>query len=291
MALVTTRSLVLQAFPYSETSKVLRLYTRDLGLRSVMAKGALRPKSRYGGVLEPFTEGAATFYLKEGRDLHTLSGFDLVRSRQALGRSLVAFAGASLLAELVIRTGTEEPHPHVYDALSAAWDALAAAGEDEVAAAAFTGAWTLVSLLGFEPELETCVSCGRTLAPDEPARFDALGGGVACTRCRPVGRLLDPAVRGEARWMARGRVPDGPLSSAGAHRALLRAFLEAQLAQDRPFRSLDLFVEQGKLASAASPPGIDAEAGDGGEDREDRDRAGGDDEAFVDHPESPGLSS
>ena len=90
---------------------MLRLFTLEHGVRSVMAKGALRPKSRYGGVLEPFTEGTATFYLKEGRDLHTLSGFDLLRSRQALGRSLVGFAGASLLAEIVMRTGTEEAHP------------------------------------------------------------------------------------------------------------------------------------------------------------------------------------
>src|SRR3712207_3793122 len=124
MALVTTRALVLQAFPYSETSKVLRLYTWDHGLRSVIAKGALRPRSRYGGVLEPFTEGSATFYLKEGRDLHTLSGFDLVRSRQALGRSLTGFAGASLLAEVVIRVGTEEPHAEMYHALAEAWDAI-----------------------------------------------------------------------------------------------------------------------------------------------------------------------
>jgi DNA repair protein RecO (recombination protein O) len=262
MALATTRALVLQAFPYSETSKVLRLFTLEHGLRSVMAKGALRPKSRYGGVLEPFTEGTATFYLKDGRDLHTLSGFDLLRSRQALGRSLVGFAGASLLSELVMRTGTEEAHPALYHALADAWDLVAEArGPAEALAASLTGAWTLVVLLGFEPQASACIHCGRELAPQEPVRFDAVAGGAACTGCRPVGRVLDPATRGELRRMLAGHVPAGGVARPGTHRALLKAFLEAQLAQDRPFRSMELFLESAGMVPGAAADG-EGEAGD-----------------------------
>ncbi|HEX2079059.1 MAG TPA: DNA repair protein RecO [Longimicrobium sp.] len=260
MALATTRALVLQAFPYSETSKVLRLFTLEHGLRSVLAKGALRPRSRYGGVLEPFTEGTATFYLKEGRDLHTLSGFDLVRSRQALGRSLVGFAGASLQAEVVMRTGTEEPHPALYETLAEAWDAVAGAeGPAEALAAALAGTWSLVVLLGFEPQAAVCVHCGREVGDDEPVRFDALAGGIACTRCRPAGRVLDPVSRAELRRMLTGRVPAGGVARPGTHAALLRAFLDAQLAHDRPFRSMELFLE-----SAAAVPGGGGESGEGG---------------------------
>jgi DNA repair protein RecO (recombination protein O) len=258
VALATTRALVLQAFPYSETSKVLRLYTLELGLQSVMARGALRPRSRYGGVLEPFTEGSATFYHREGRDLHTLSGFDLLRSRQALGRSLMAFAGASLQAELVIRTATEEPHPALFHTLVDAWEALAAAdGPDAVLAAAFTGTWAVVSLQGFEPEAAGCVRCARALADDEPSRFDAAAGGVVCTRCRPEGRMLDPGSRAELRRMVAGE-PVRALGRPSTHRALLRAYLDAQLAGERPLRSLDLFME------SASAPETQGGAGDPG---------------------------
>ncbi len=246
MAVVSTRALILQSFPYSETSKVLRLYTGEYGLRSVIAKGALRPRSRFGGVLEPFTEGTAQFYLREGRDLHTLSGWDLVRARQALGRNLSAFAGASLLAELVLRAATEESHPEIYTALAHSWDDItAASAPPEAERAVLTGAWTLVSLLGFEPQTDACVACGRRVAPDEPVRFDSEAGGVACTRCRPVGRVLDPATRADVARMSRGSAPHDALERPGTHRALLRAYLDAQLAHDRPFRSLELFLEQG----------------------------------------------
>ena len=235
---------MLQAFPYSETSKVLRLYTLEHGLRSVIARGALRPRSRYGGVLEPFTEGTAAFYLKEGRDLHTLSGFDLLRSRQALGRSLGAFAGASLQAELVMRTATEVPHPALFHTLVDAWDALAAAGDEGRAlVAALTGTWRLVALEGFEPEAAACVACGRALADDEPVRFDAAAGGAVCTGCRRVGRILDPVSRAELRAMVEGD-PPAALARVGTHRALLRAFLEAQLGEERPLRSLELFLDR-----------------------------------------------
>src|SRR2546426_1101893 len=46
MALVTTPAVVLRTYPYSETSKIVRLATRDLGVQSAIAKGVLRPKSR-----------------------------------------------------------------------------------------------------------------------------------------------------------------------------------------------------------------------------------------------------
>src|SRR5439155_27271114 len=56
MALVTTPAIVRQTYRYSETSKVVRLATRDLGVQSAIAKGALRPKSRFGAGLELLSE-------------------------------------------------------------------------------------------------------------------------------------------------------------------------------------------------------------------------------------------
>ena len=85
MGLSTTRAIVLQTYRYSDTSKILRLMTLEHGPCSALARGALRPKSRFGGLLEPFSEGDATLYMKEGRDLHALSGFELVRERRVLG--------------------------------------------------------------------------------------------------------------------------------------------------------------------------------------------------------------
>jgi DNA repair protein RecO (recombination protein O) len=151
-----------------------------------------------------------------------------------------------------MRTGTEEPHPGLYHALADAWDLVAQArNPEEALGASLTGAWTLIVLLGFEPQASACIHCGRELDADEPVRFDAVAGGVACTGCRRVGRVLDAGSRAEVRRMLAGHVPEGGVARPGTHRALLKAFLDAQLAQERPFRSMDLFLESAGMVAGA----------------------------------------
>src|SRR2546426_11967018 len=81
-ALVTTPAVVLQTYRYSETSKVVRLATRELGVQSAMAKGVLRPKSPFGAGLELLSEGMAQLYFRETRELHTLGAFDVLDLRR-----------------------------------------------------------------------------------------------------------------------------------------------------------------------------------------------------------------
>ena len=86
MPLVTVDAIVLQAFPYSETSKILRLLTRS-------ARGAERDRQGCPPGEEPLSAGSssrsrtasASFYLKSNRDLHTLREFELQRPRQRIG--------------------------------------------------------------------------------------------------------------------------------------------------------------------------------------------------------------
>ena len=191
MALVTSRAVVLQTYRYSDTSKVLRLMTREHGPRSVIAKGALRPGSRFGGVLEPFAEGEATLYVREGRDLHTLSGFELVRERQALGADLVRFSGGSVMCELVMRLAPEHRDDRLFGTLVEGLDALVEASPGDVAAVALHRIWRVVSVLGFAPDLRRCLECDRQIPDGEGARFDHAAGGLRCHRCSPHGYSLN----------------------------------------------------------------------------------------------------
>jgi DNA repair protein RecO (recombination protein O) len=238
MAPVTTRALVLKAFPYGESSRILRLLTPEHGVRSAIAKGASGPRSRFGAALEPFTEGEAILHLREGRDLHTLSSFEVLRSRQALGRDLHAFAGASLVAEIVLISATEEANPQIFEAIGEHLDRLAASPPDGVEPAVFSAVWSLLAALGLKPETALCVTCGRRLAPDESCRFDLEGGGTACMECRPRGRPVAPAARRELVEFCAGRAP--ATVHLPLHRALMRAYLQSHLGHEHPLRSLAL---------------------------------------------------
>lgn len=237
MPIVTARSIVLQTYPYSDTSKILRLMTLEHGPRSAIAKGARRPKSRFGGLIEPFAEGHATLYMKENRDLHTLSDFDLIRERQGLGVDLVRFAGASVLCELVMRLAPEHSDRRLFGALHAGLDALLEAPEERAEAVALQRIWHVVRLLGFTPSLERCVRCGRSLPEDAPVRFDFAAGGVRCPGCGDEGSRLDPGELSTLRRLVSGGDVGGGIGRR--QRRLVRDFVRYHMAEGLRLKSLD----------------------------------------------------
>lgn len=240
---IRTGALILHTFPFGETSRILRLLTPDFGVRSVIAKGACGPRSRFGGILEPFTQGEAQYNQRPGRDLHTLTAFTLVRSRQAIGRDFSAFTGASLIAELLIRFGTEEPGQEIFDTVVNAFDRLAEPDVDPVGSA-LAILWNLIALFGFKPEMQACIRCGRTVGVEETTRFDPEAGGVACFACRTAGRTLPASVRLDVLHMCGAAKSGSTLRNRALHRALFSSFLASHLLQGQPLRSLPLFLDQ-----------------------------------------------
>jgi len=184
MALVVTPAVVLRTYRYSETSKVVRLATRDLGVQSAIAKGALRPKSRFGAGLELLSEGVAQLYHRDSRELQTLAAFDAEQLRRELAADVGRFAAAAALAELMVRMAPPAPLPAAYDALTSGLDALVRAALADVDAAAVRVLWCLLGVLGFEPALRHCVRDGTAIQPDAtPVLFSTAEGGVVCDAC------------------------------------------------------------------------------------------------------------
>lgn len=185
MTLVTTPAVVLRTYRYSETSKIVRLATRDLGVQSAIAKGALRPKSRFGAGLELLSEGAAQLYHRDNRELQTLAAFDVERLRRELAGDLTCFAAAAALAELMVRMAPPAPLPQAYDTLTAGLDALIAATPGDIDATGLRVVWALLGVLGFEPALRQCVRDGGVVGADDaaPVAFSTAEGGVLCEAC------------------------------------------------------------------------------------------------------------
>src|SRR5678815_1953837 len=77
--LVTTPAVILSTLRYSESSKIVRLATREHGVQSAIAKGALRPRSRFGAALQVLSEGTAHLIILQRRELQMLTAFDVGR--------------------------------------------------------------------------------------------------------------------------------------------------------------------------------------------------------------------
>src|ERR1051325_5754251 len=146
---IVTDAIVLHAFDYLESSRILRLVTREGGVRSVLAKGARRSARRFGSALDLFAQGSAQLYAKPGRDLDTLSGFEVVRARPMLAEDMGRFAGASAIAELTLRFGRDAADSEFFDTVVEALDSLATAAADEALTTTLASAWRIVAELGF----------------------------------------------------------------------------------------------------------------------------------------------
>jgi DNA repair protein RecO (recombination protein O) len=240
MPLLTADTIVLQVFPYGETSKILRLFTAMHGVQSVIARGARRPRSQYGGLLEIFAEGTATIHAKENRDLQTLTGFELTRTRQSLGSDLMRFGGASLLAELVLRSAHEEPQPELFERFRGALGRLETEPAETTERTVLSEAWRLIASLGFAPELHLCVECGRPVSPEEDVRFDLQAGGIRCADCAPgpAGRTLPARARLALLHMA-DATPYTAERTDG-HWQLLRRYLDHHVLEGAELRSFTI---------------------------------------------------
>lgn len=241
MPLVSTDAIVLHAFDYLESSRILRMLTRDAGVRSVVAKGLRKSARRFGGGVDLFARGTAHLYTKPGRDLDTLAGFEDLRVRMELAADMSRFTGAAVLAELVLRFAREaEADERLFDALVDAVDLVADATGSDAVEAVLAGAWRIVGELGFAPAVERCGDCHAAFAPDEPVLFSHPAGGALCQRCGRIsrGRILPPAARAALRgWMQGERLAGLGEGEGRAHQRLLREFLEEHLTDGRPLRA------------------------------------------------------
>lgn len=233
MSLVSTPAVVLRTYRFSETSKIVRLATRDLGVQSAIAKGVLRPRSPFGAALETLSEGVAQLYHKETRELQTLAAFDVTQLRRALAGDLGRFGGAAALSEVMLKMAPPAPLPAAFDAFTQGLDALASAAPEQADAVAVRWLWLLVGVLGFAPQLDVCVRDGSEVSGT--VAFSAAEGGVLCAKCaglKPPTRLPPQAYRDlRALNDERAAIPVLDAAHAAAHRRLVARFIRHQLGE------------------------------------------------------------
>jgi DNA repair protein RecO (recombination protein O) len=253
MALITTSAIVLSALRYSETSKIVRVATRDLGVQSAIAKGALRPRSRFGAALQVLSEGQAQLLVKEQRELHTLAGFDLTHLHIGLAGALGRYATASALAEVMLRFAPADPHPESYDLLSHALTLLENACEPEADALGFRLLWALVSVLGFAPSLGACVRDGAPLPADGGLPFSTREGGALCAACATQHGATTLPAQARADLVALldegAELPALDERHAESHRRLLARYVRWHLGEGAELPALEFWLRRPWVAA------------------------------------------
>lgn len=185
MPLRRSKAIVLRSYRVGEADKIVVFFTLDLGKIRGIAKGARRPRSRFGGSLEVGTELELTFFEKEGRELVSVDRCDIVRSGfRHFGEPILATT-LGYVTELADAFAPErEPSQRIYRLLRAMIASLASSSSSSSMSetlARYYEAW-LLRLSGLYPWRRSCSSCGRSLA-EQGARFSFDERHLVCGSC------------------------------------------------------------------------------------------------------------
>jgi DNA repair protein RecO (recombination protein O) len=217
MPLRETEAIALRTYRLGEADKIVSLFTRQLGRIRAVASGAQRPKSRYGGTLEPLSYVKLWLYERENRDLGRLNSVELLESFFGMQREYRVQAAAQYMAEVAEGFLPErEVNERAFRLLLAVLRALKRSSEVNRPLLYFN--YWLLKLGGFLPELDRCGNCGRALG-DETAYYGEGSEQLFCSNCRrgapqevpAEARRLEGGLRGQAleAWIAAGPPPPG----------------------------------------------------------------------------------
>ena len=183
-----TEGVILRRRNIGEADSIFTVYSDREGKFDGVAKGVRKAKSHMRGHLEPLTR--SKLLLARGRSLDIFTQAETITGYMGIREDLERGAAAMYCAELVDRFTIEHAdHPGLYSLLLELLDALEA---DAPRAVVRSFELQLLSLMGYELQLDACTLCSAALPPIETL-LSPSAGGLVCEDCRSragAGRVL-----------------------------------------------------------------------------------------------------
>lgn len=180
MSLLKLTGFVLKTRAWGEGDKLATFFTKEKGKIFGVVRGARKPKSHWGGALEPLTLLDLQIYEKGGR--HTLTQCQILKSFKSLRQATFPGSTALFLLELVDKlTAEEDPNPEAFNQMEMALGALEEGFPPLSVSISFI--LKFLSLLGFWPLMDVCSSCGKKLYGSVYI-FNPKSGGLICPDCK-----------------------------------------------------------------------------------------------------------
>jgi DNA repair protein RecO (recombination protein O) len=190
--------LVVRATDFSETSRVVTIWTRELGKVRALAKGGRRLRSGFESALDLLTVCSIVLLRKSSGALDLLTEACVEERFPRLRGNLPALYAAYYIAELLGDwTEDYDAHPGLFDEARATLRELGGVIPTGLRLMRFET--VLLRELGYQPVLDACASCKRAL-PAGSGVFSASAGGLLCSSCqhgvRGVWKISPPALAG-----------------------------------------------------------------------------------------------
>jgi DNA repair protein RecO (recombination protein O) len=226
MPLKETEAIILRTYPLGEADRIVSFLSRSEGRLRGVAQGARRPRSRFGGLLEPLSHVRLWFYERETRSLVRISEGELLESFLELQSNYelgLALATIAEISELVFPE--HEPVEPAFRLILAVAREMRSSHRSDVPLVYFL-LW-VVRLSGWLPSFRSCGRCKSELSSSQPAWGASTA--LLCSQCAAgQGYRLPPDERNLALNMLRQPLSDfSGLEKAQREAKNLRLYLKS----------------------------------------------------------------
>lgn len=172
---------ILREFDYKESSKIIEVFTKDLGRISVIAKGINKKNSKNLALSQRFILANLSLYKTKGQ-FYGLKEGDVKKSYPKSKKSYDIILYKSAIADLLTRTMDQIQIETVYTLLDHTFDAF------EEADGAYINIFLsfllkYVSFSGYKPNFTSCGICGKKISGND-FYFSKDQSSIVCDDCK-----------------------------------------------------------------------------------------------------------
>ena len=177
-----TQAIILSRKDYRENDKLVTFYTCRFGQIKAVVRGGKKILSKMGSYTEPFYVTQIMF--ASGRGLNQLAGIDLIKRFDSVYGDLNKMKLVGKTFKLIEENTREESDADIYNLILEYLEVINNLSAKSGAGLFLNTIFVLkfIDLLGYPPELYTCVICKKKVLPGKN-KFDFLRGGLVCGEC------------------------------------------------------------------------------------------------------------
>ncbi|RJP28724.1 MAG: DNA repair protein RecO [Candidatus Omnitrophota bacterium] len=180
MPILKAEAIVLNKWDFRETSLIVNFLTKEFGKVSGLLKGIRKEPKKFASTLEIFSHNDILFYQKRESTLHLVSQCDIRDNFNNTRSQIPGIAASSLMMELLDAImPIEDPNEDVFNLALDCLKEINNGSSPEKITTIFK--IKTLSLSGFRPNFDSCVSCQGKILGD--SKFSLVLGGLLCSRC------------------------------------------------------------------------------------------------------------
>ena len=177
-----TKAIILKKVSRKETSKMLIVFSYSFGRIDILAKGICRMESKLRGNIPLF--GIANLEFIQGRAYKTLTDAVIFKDFPNIRKDLIKLEVAEKIVDIFHKLiKPPQKDKEIWKLFEEVFGVLNKDGKLKNAVLIYYYfLWHLLSILGYLPQLYSCISCGGLIKPKN--LFFSFQGGLVCEKCQ-----------------------------------------------------------------------------------------------------------